>query len=163
LITPHLVGTCNPDFNPLATGVIVGLRPTTNGPDLYKGILEGLACEFATMAELLERAVGPFHDIYATGGGCRSPLGMKLRAALAGRRLHRMSCPEAGCLGTAILAGVATRIYGGFSEAMGQLVQVEETIDPDPTLAQAYSAQLHRYRLTYSSLASVRDSSAALN
>jgi xylulokinase len=157
LITPHLVGTCNPDFNPLATGVIVGLRPATNGPGLYKGILEGLACEFATMAELLERAVGPFHDIYATGGGCRSPLGMKLRAALAGRRLHRMSCPEAVCLGTAILAGVAAGIYSGYSEAMGQLVQVAETIAPDPTLAQDYKAQLHRYRLTYSSLSTVRD------
>jgi xylulokinase len=160
-ITPHLFGTCNPDFNPHASGVILGLRPSTTRSDIYKGILEGIAFEFTTMTELLQRVSGPFESISVTGGGCRSRLGLKLRASLAGRRLQLMHCPDAVCLGTAILASVAAGKYAGFSEAMQNVVKVVETIHPDPALAEAYRAQLHQYLLLYSSLSAVREAQAA--
>jgi xylulokinase len=156
-IAPHLFGTCNPDFNPNASGVILGIRPSTTRSDIYKGILEGIAFEFTTMTEILQRVSGPFESISVTGGGCRSRLGLKLRASLAGRRLELMQCPDAVCLGTAILASVAAGKYAGFSEAMQNMVKVVETIDPDPSLAQAYRAQLHQYLLLYSSLSAVRE------
>ncbi len=158
LITPHLLGTCNPDFNPYASGVIYGLRPGTGGEHIYKGILEGIACEFASMAELLQRVTGLFHDVYVTGGGCRSPLGLKLRASMSGCRLHQMRCSEAVCLGTAILAGVGAGIYSGFGEAIRQLVDVAVTVEPDFLIASQYRKQLEQYRLLYSSLAGIRDS-----
>src|SRR5579863_7321076 len=63
-ITPHLIGSCNPEFSPHARGVISGLAPGTHRSDIYKGILEGIACELAIVAELLANAVGPFDDIY---------------------------------------------------------------------------------------------------
>lgn len=160
-IAPHLLGTCNPDFNPHATGVIVGLRPETNAAHIYKGILEGIACELTNMTELLQRVTGSFHDLYVTGGGCRSPLGLELRAALTGCRLHRMRCPEAVCLGTAILAGVGAGKYSGFPEAIAQLVQVADTIHPSHEVADCYRLQLRQYQLLYSSLASVREMRAA--
>jgi xylulokinase len=155
-ITPHLLGTCNPDFDPNATGVIAGIRPTTRRADLYKGILEGIACEFATMAELLEQAAGAYRDVYVSGGGGRSPLGLRLRAALANRRLHRMQCNEAVCLGTAILAGVATGKYNSFAGAVEQMVRISETIAPDANAAASYKAQAAQYRTLYSSLAPLR-------
>ncbi|HUM04722.1 MAG TPA: FGGY-family carbohydrate kinase [Terriglobales bacterium] len=155
-VTPHLLGTCNPDFNPYATGVIYGLRPNTNAAQIYKGILEGIACELRSMTELLRRVASSFQDLYVTGGGCRSPLGLELRAALTGCRLHRMRCPEAVCLGTAILAGVGTGKYSGLDEAIAQLAQVKDTIDSNPEIAHSYQSQLQQYRLFYSSLAGVR-------
>jgi len=160
-IAPHLLGTCNPDFNPHATGVIAGLRPATSAADIYKGILEGIACELGNMTELLRRASGSFSDLYITGGGCRSALGLRLRAALTKCRLHRMRCPEAVCLGTAILAGVGAGTYSGFSEAIAQLVHVADTIDPDPSIAESYRAQRQQYQLLYSSLAKMREVQAA--
>ena len=117
-ITPNLIGTCNPDFNPHARGIISGLSPNTTRSQIYKGILEGLACELSQMTEILANAVGEFRDIYVTGGGSRSALGLQLRAALSGRRLHVMKCPEAVCLGGAILAGVAAGEYGSLREAV---------------------------------------------
>lgn len=156
-IAPHLLGTCNPDFNPYATGVMVGLRPETSASHIYKGILEGIACELKNMTELLQRVTGMFDDLYITGGGCRSALGLDLRAALTGCRLHRMRCPEAVCLGTAILAGVGAGKYRGFPEAIAQLVQVADTIHPNHEIADGYRLQLQQYQLLYSSLASVRE------
>lgn len=159
-VTPHLLGTCNPDFDPAATGVIAGIRPTTNRADLYKAILEGIACEFANMAGLLQQVAGECKGIHVSGGGGRSPLGLKLRAALASRDLHVMRHPEAVCLGTAILAGVAAGKYSSYRQAVEKVVQVAETIIPDRAIAEAYKAQMEQYRILYSSLARLRRAQA---
>jgi xylulokinase len=113
------------------------------------------------MTQLLQRVTGSFHELYITGGGCRSRLGLDLRAALTGCHLHQMRCPEAVCLGTAILAGVGAGKYQDFQEAIAQLAKVAETIHPDPAIADSYRAQLQQYRLMYSSLASMREAQAA--
>jgi xylulokinase len=145
-ITPHLIGTCNPEFNPRARGVIAGLNPGTSRSELYKGILEGLACELSLVAEVLAEGAGHFADIYVTGGGSRSALGLQLRAALTGRRLHVMRSSEAVCLGTAILAAVAAGEYRDVREAVEQVVHEISVIAPNPALAASYAEQVTRYR-----------------
>jgi len=155
-ITPHLLGTSNPDFDTAATGVIAGIRPSTSQADLYKGILEGIACEFAAMAELLRHAAGPFQDVFVSGGGVRSRLGLQLRAAIAGRNLHPVQCQEAVCLGTAILAGVAIGKYASYYQAVARIVRTSETVTPDSSVSRMYEAQKKRYELLYSSLAPFR-------
>jgi xylulokinase len=145
-ITPHLIGTCNPDFNPRVRGFIAGLHPSVSRAHLYKGILEGLACELSIVSEALEQAVGRFEDIYVTGGGTGSALGLELRAALTGRRLHVMSRQEAVCLGTAILAGVAIGEYQSIGQAVAGVVGESTVWDPDPAMAASYREQADRYR-----------------
>jgi len=145
-ITPHLIGTCNPEFNPHARGVIAGLGQGTDRAHLYKGILEGLASELALVTEALADAVGDFSDIYATGGGTRSALGLQLRAALTGRRLHVMRRQESVCLGTAILAGVSIGEYKDVDEAIAALVEDSEVVTPDKEMAASYREQMDRYR-----------------
>lgn len=145
-ITPHLIGTCNPDFNPQARGAITGLTPGTDRAAMYKGILEGLACELSIVAQTLADAVGPFEDVYTIGGGTRSPLGLRLRAALTGWRLHVMRQQEAVCLGTAILAGVAIGEYSSFDQAIATLVKEGDVVMPDQAIASSYRDQLGRYR-----------------
>jgi len=144
-ITPNLIGTCNPDFNPHARGIIAGLSPGTGRAQIYKGILEGLACEFSSLASVLGKTTGDFQDTYVTGGGTRSQLGLALRAALSGKRLHVMKCPEAVCLGGAILAGVAAGEYADLPQAVGQLVHEAGVVEPDAAVAAAYGTQIERY------------------
>jgi xylulokinase len=156
-VLPHLIGTCNPDFNPRARGTIFGLTPATTREQLYKAVLEGIACELSLMTEILSRAVGDFADVYGSGGGTRSLLGLKLRAALSGRRFHVMRSQEAVCLGAAILAGVATGIYSSYAEAIGTLVREDSVVEPDLALAAGYAAQMRQYRSLYPALAPVRD------
>jgi xylulokinase len=146
-ITPHLIGTCNPEFNPFVRGVIAGLSPATTRGQLYKGILEGLACELSLMTEMLAEAAGDFGDMYVTGGGSRSALGLQLRAALTGRRLHVMASQEAVCLGTAILAGVAVGEYRDARQAVEQVVHETTVVAPDPSIAASYAAQMKQYRI----------------
>jgi xylulokinase len=145
-ITPNLMGTCNPDFNPHARGIICGLSANSSRSQIYQGILEGQACELTVIADILADAAGAFSDIYVTGGGARSPVGIKLRAALSGRTLHVMECPEAVCLGGAMLAGVAIGEYNGLDEAVKLLVREIATVLPDPGMAAAYMQQSEQYR-----------------
>jgi xylulokinase len=163
LIAPHVLGTCNPDFDPYASGVISGIRPGTSRAHIYKGILEGISCEFADLSDLLQEAAGTFAEIYVTGGGTFSPLGLQLRAALSGRELHLSDCPDTVCLGTAMLAGLAAGKYACFCEAAEQLVRVSQTVSPDAGLARSYQQQRQQYRVLYSSLAPLRRSQAHRN
>jgi xylulokinase len=145
-VTPHLIGTCNPEFNPRARGLIAGLGAGTNRAHIYKGILEGLACELSIVAEGLAEAVGKFEDIYVTGGGTRSALGLQLRAALTGCHLHVMKKQEAVCLGTAILAGIAVGEYASIPQAVDILVKENAVVAPSQALSASYRDQLNRYK-----------------
>jgi len=154
-ITPNLIGTCNPDFNPHARGIISGLGPNTTRSQIYKGILEGLACEMSQVTDILESAVGEFRDVYVTGGGSRSALGLQLRAALSGRRLHVMECPEAVCLGGAILAGVASGEYRSVQEAVEVVVRDVSVVLPDDAIAASYAQHARQYRRLCSALSAI--------
>jgi xylulokinase len=138
LVLPYLIGTCNPDFNPHARGAILGLTRSSHRGDIYKGILEGVACELSAMTGMFERALAESADIYASGGGSRSPLGVRLRAAMSGRTFHLMSCPESVCLGGAILAAVAVGLYPSIPEAVKHMVREEQTVAPDEEMAEVY-------------------------
>jgi xylulokinase len=144
-VTPHLIGTCNPDFNPHVRAAIAGLGPQSGPAQIYKGILEGLACELSLVSEVLEKAVGGFHDLYVTGGGTRSAMGLQLRAALTRRTLHVMAEQEAVCLGTAILASVAAGEYRSIAEAVEEAVHETGIVEPEPTVLASYEDQLARY------------------
>jgi xylulokinase len=145
-ITPHLIGTCNPEFNPRVRGLISGLGPATNRSQIYKGILEGVACEFSILTEVFAGAIGNFGDIYVTGGGTNSTLGLQLRAALAGLRLHILRCQETVCLGTAILAGVAIGEYSSIPQAVEDLVGESAVLAPNQAMAESYRDQIARYK-----------------
>jgi len=80
-------------------------------------------------------------------------LGLNLRAALTGKRLHVMQCPEAVCLGGAILAGVAVGEYGSIPEAVGRAVREVAVVEPNPEIASAYAQQFKQYQKVRSSLA----------
>ena len=107
------------------------------------------------MTDILERAVGEFRDVYVTGGGARSALGLQLRAALSGRRLHVMECPEAVCLGGAILAGVAAGEYGSLREAVELVVRDVAAVSPDSAIAAAYAQQVKQYHHLRSALTAI--------
>jgi xylulokinase len=154
-ITPNLIGTCNPDFNPHTRGIISGLSADTTRSQIFKGILEGLSCEMSELSDILAGAVGDFRDVYVTGGGSGSAMGLQLRAALSGRRLHVMKCPEAVCLGGAILAGVASGEYGSLREAVELLVRDVSVVAPDNAIAAAYAQQVGKYRQLRSALTAI--------
>ena len=146
LITPHLIGSCNPEFDAQARAAISGLTFESTRAHLYKGILEGIAAELAIVTECLENAGSTFCDINVFGGGIRSSLGLRLRAAFTHKRLHIMSCQESVCLGGAMLASVAVGIHSDLESAAQAMVREQECVPDDPLLAEQYRPQIKSYR-----------------
>jgi xylulokinase len=146
LITPHLIGSCSPEFDAQARATISGLTFDSTRSHLYKGIQEGIAAELAIVTECLEDAGSTFSDINVFGGGVRSPLGLRLRAAFTHKRLHIMSCQESVCLGGAMLAGVAVGIHPDLKSAAQAMVREQECVPDDPLLAEQYRPQIESYR-----------------
>lgn len=157
LITPHLIGSCNPEFDSQATTTISGLTLGSTRAHLYKGILEGIASEFALVAECLENAGSTFSHINVSGGGTHSPFGLQLRSALIQKQLRIMSSPESVCLGGAILASVATGVYPEIETAVRAMVHEKEYVQPDLRLAEQYAPQVASYRRLRSTLVHGRD------
>jgi xylulokinase len=146
LIMPHLIGSCNPEFDAQARGAIGGLTFDSTRAHLYKGILEGIAAELAIVTECLENAGSSFHDLNVFGGGVRSAQGLRLRAAFTHKQLHIMSCQESVCLGGAMLASVAVGIHSDLNSAAQAMVREQECVPHDPLLAEQYTPQIERYR-----------------
>jgi xylulokinase len=155
-VTPHLLGTCNPDFNSSARAAIVGLSVGIGRGEVFKGILEGIACELARISRLMVRVVGQLGDFYAVGGGSRSRLGVDLRAGLTNRRFHLMRCQEAVCLGGAILAATALGYYRSVEEAAGQMVAETSLVEPDPECTAQYANRVQYYEAVFEALEDVR-------
>jgi xylulokinase len=153
IVTPHLIGACNPHWNPRATAAAVGFTAAADLFHLYKGIIEGIACEFALNATALQDACGPYQRVRMAGGGARSLLGLRLRAALAGRTLEILGNPDAVCLGAAILAGTAAGIYRDLPDGVSRAVSIAAVHQPDPALAHAYRPQQERYAALYPAIA----------
>ncbi|MGZ4816660.1 MAG: FGGY-family carbohydrate kinase [Terriglobales bacterium] len=152
-ITPNLIGTCNPDFNVRTKSVIVGLQVGTRREDIYQGILEGVACEFTRMSRFLGHAAGKFDDVYVTGGSAESKLGLRLRAAISGKKLHVSASRDAVCVGSAILAGVATGEFIDVADGVKHMVHEAELVEPDAELCAAYDGYFTRYMGLYAALA----------
>ncbi|MGA8109050.1 MAG: FGGY-family carbohydrate kinase [Acidobacteriaceae bacterium] len=146
LVTPHLIGTCNPEFNAHARAAVAGIGPDTSRASLYKGVLEGIAAELTSITGYLESAGCSFDDVYVAGGGTHSALGMRLRAALTGKSLHIMECQESVCLGGAMLSSVALGIDADLSSAAQHMVREQQRIVPDAALARQYAPQLAAWR-----------------
>ncbi len=161
-VVPYLIGTGNPDFDPDARGAILGLTPDSHRGYIYKGILEGVANELSKMTGIFERTMGQFTDTHASGGGTRSPLGIRLRAAMTGHKFHLMSCPESVCLGGAILAGVAVGLYPSIVEAVTKMVREREVVEPDHNLTRIYGPIQKQYSQLNSRLSVFRKSGQAV-
>jgi xylulokinase len=97
-----------------------------------------------------------------TGGGTRSPLGLKLRAAITGCRFHVMKCDEAVCQGAAILAGIAAGLYSQIEDAVDRVVREKEVIEPDAHLAVLYEGQVKQYRRLCAALKAFRDANSRM-
>jgi xylulokinase len=155
-VTPHLVGSCTPNWDVRATGVIAGITPGITRHHLYKAIYEGLACELALNIEAVEAVMGPLGRIRIYGGNARSPFTVQLRADLTGHPFELLATPEAVCQGAAILAGLAAGLYATPDEAATRFAAIARTVAPNPVSTKQYARQLGQYRLLYPALTELR-------
>jgi xylulokinase len=145
-ITPHFVGSCTPNWDVNARGVMAGLTPGTTRYHIYKALFEGIACELNININALEEITGPFNNINISGGNSRSEFTVQLRADVTGKEIRTLNNDEAVCLGAAMLAGISIGIYKDAQDAVNKVVQIRKTYLPDAQSRKDYEQQLERYK-----------------
>ena len=142
LFLPHLRIGSPPHPAEQSKGAFLGFGTQTTHWQMYRAVLEGMACDVRMIAEGMMRPaeVVPIERIHCIGGESRNGLLMQIKAAVMNRPLQRLDTTEAVSLGAALLGGLGARLFADWEEALRGLHRGGETIEPDPALAQVYQA-----------------------
>ena len=97
-----------------------------------------------------------------TGGGGRSELWRQMLADVLECPVSPVRNPQGAALGAAILAGIGTGLYSGFSQACRVMVQEGDTQLPVPIQTAQYMPYYAQYQKLYPRLQAAFSELAAL-
>jgi gluconokinase len=133
-ILPFFGGERSPGYNPLAVGVIHGVRLNTSPIDIFAALLESVALRLALIAERLTENQTVTHTVYATGGALRaSPVWVQLISDALNRPVTLIDDSEGTARGGAILA--LNALTG--SPLNAYPVRVNQIMSPRPSAVEA--------------------------
>src|SRR5437870_8148338 len=112
---PAFQGLGTPYMDAGARAVLGGLSRATNRAHLVRAVLEGIAwrCREAYDAVRADVPYPPPATLRADGGAARNDVLLQLQADALGLPVERPAVREAGALGAAWLAGLATGVWAG--------------------------------------------------
>lgn len=149
MFLPHLQGSHAPWRDPQSQGAVVGLTLATTREELLRAVLEAITLELRLNLEPLPGGPDLRTPIRNTGGGARSPGWVQMKADVLGRPIATVTAHEPGCLGAAILAGVAAGVYPSVPTAQRRLCRLDRIVEPDPAAQAHYDARFALYQTFY--------------
>jgi len=125
VFVPAFVGLGAPHWDPHASGLIIGLRRSTQPGHIARAALESICFQVADALEAMQQdsADGAGTKLLALrvdGGAAVNDLMMQFQADVLGVPVLRPRVTETTALGAAYLAGLATGFWGGESELRAQ-------------------------------------------
>ncbi len=136
---PYLCGSTMPKYNPDAKGVFYGLTMEHGRAHAVRSILEAVSCMLKGNLDYLGLECD---EIRTMGGGASSPLWCQIKADMTGKKIVTLKNDETACLGSAILAGVATGVFESVETACDMAVETKREFVPS---GADYSECYQRY------------------
>ena len=124
---PYLCGSTMPKYNPNARGSFTGITTEHNKAHFIRAVMESVSCMLKSNLDYLGVEV---KEIRAMGGGASSPLWCQIKADMTNKRIVTLKNDETACLGSAILAGVATGVFESVEAACDMAVQPKKVFEP---------------------------------
>ncbi|MBR3360239.1 MAG: xylulokinase [Lachnospiraceae bacterium] len=152
---PYLMGERSPINDENARAAFIGMTMDTSRKDLVQAVLEGVAFAFRDSLEAAKAMGLTVLRSNLSGRGGRNPVWRKILAAVLNIRLDILQTEQGPGLGAAMLAMVADGTYGSVEEACESILQIKETIDPDPELVVLYQKRYKEFQQLYPTLKDV--------
>jgi len=149
LVLPHIAGAATPYMDMDAKGAVTGLTISHNASDVYRAMMEGVCYEMVLNMEWLEEAGIRPGKLRATGGGASSKVWMQMKADMLNVPIVSLGNAEAGAVGCAMMAGIATGVFKDLQDAAGVMITEGATYYPRREKHEAYMAHYARYRELY--------------
>jgi xylulokinase len=113
IVLPYFQGARAPYRNPLASGMILGLRKQSSPEQIYKACLEAAGFSIRTIIEETENITGNIEKIYSCGGGAINSLLIQTVSDITGKVQvvpENEADPLVGC-GLLLLHGLGISKY----------------------------------------------------
>ena len=127
-------------------GAILNLSITSKRSDIFRAIIETLTFETRRCLELCERySPDTISQVVIGGGAANARQWIQLKADVTGKRFVKPAIIESSALGAAILASVASGIYGTIRDAEKAMIQIEEEYVPSTEIFAIYDKKYQHY------------------
>ncbi len=150
---PYLSGERTPHKDPYARGAFVGLSLKHTRAHMARAVLEGVAFAMRDSLEIMGKMGVPIEQVRASGGGARSALWRQIQADVNKTPLVTTNIDEGPAYGAALLATVATGMYGCVEDACDAIIKVVDECAPVKSNAPVYDTCFTEYQETYKALA----------
>ena len=91
-------------------------------------------------------------EIRSISGGAKSSLWCQIKADVLQKPVITLKESESACMGAAILAGVGSKIFKNFNEAVKKTVRIKENFLPDSQNFKVYEKKYQKYLSLYQKL-----------
>ncbi len=149
---PYLSGERTPHNDALVRGAFAGLG--SGRKEMTQAVLEGVTFALADCRDALQATGTAVNRVTAVGGGSNSPYWRKLVASVL---QIPVDVPVQGDFGAALGAARLGMAAATGSDPAGIMTPppIEQTIEPDLSLTQAFSERLNKYRQFYPAIRSI--------
>jgi sugar (pentulose or hexulose) kinase len=155
VMLPHLQGAMAPESNPSAKGVFYGFTLRHNKAHFARAIMEAIACIVRRNIDAVQRMSIRVDSIRALGGGAKSRVWKQIEADLTKKTVVTTSVDAEACLGAAILAGKAARLFKSVDDACSKMVRMKEQFTPDSENSRVYDELYKKYIQLYDDLCAI--------
>lgn len=142
---PYLQGELTPYFDASLRGSFTGIRSSHTKGHFTRALLEGVAYSLKDCYEVLLKENLEIHQAVVIGGGAKGRLWRQIVSDMLGIEMIRTKDNDSS-LGAAMLAGVASGIFGSFEESVAKCVEMETTVRPDMENHKKYEKGFQRYK-----------------
>ena len=146
---PYLMGERSPINDTDARAAFIGMTMDTTRADLVLAVLEGVAFAIRDSFEVAKSLGLEIPRSKLCGGGSKSALWRTIFSNVLGIPLDLVKTEQGPGYGGAMLAMVGCGRFASVRAAAAALVEVAETVEPDPALTEAYEAQYQKFRRIY--------------
>ncbi len=151
LMLPYLLSERAPHWSSLPRGAYVGLTRAHRREHLVRAAIEGVCLQLALVLHSMRSAGLEVNRIRATGGVMRSRLWRQLLADTFGMPVEFAREQEGSGFGAALLGMEALGLIESI-DVVTDMVQIEETVRPQPAAAAVYASLLPVFSELYNAL-----------
>ena len=147
LFVPHLAGRNSPP-QPQLRGAWTGLTHGHGAGELYRGVLEGVALEYALYVAAIKSLLptASFGELRVTGGGAASDVWNRIKADVLQLPVRPVVESQGAPAGAAIIAGWGVGLLRSPDAAAKAWVELGAAVRPARKAANLAARRLSRYR-----------------
>ena len=155
IFLPYMAGERSPIWNPDAKGVFYGLSFDKTRGHMIRALLEGVAFSLSHNLLTAKEAGADVDVLSAMGGASNSVLWTQIKADVTGHTIEVPTSDTATTLGAAILAGIGSKVYSNYDEAINRTIVVTRVQKPNMENHEKYKKYMDLYLELGSTLSSV--------